>query len=165
MMVLRAPREVTEEHLATYFSTKVANAPAYTSYKGKCDATFDDVWVERHWEWGLLADDLAIVFRCGPQRFRFETTRAGGENFPWRLLDAKGGSGAWVMSPIKQALETIYHHWTDEARFQPAARVIIDALQYDVETYCRLKTEYTRKKLVEGGGIGAFLGSAMGRSR
>lgn len=165
MVLQRKKYEPTEEDMATYFPTKVSMAVASLNYRGKCDAAFDDVRVERHWEWGLLADDLAIVFRCGPQRFRFVTSRTGGKNFPWRMINAKGGSGGWLVDPVQGAMETIYHHWTDNSKFQPAARVVIDALQFDVETYCRLEAEYRRKKLAEGGGIGAMIGNLVTGSR
>ena len=146
----------TEEDMATFFFSKVAMGSAKKNYQGKCNAKFDGVRVERHWEWGLLYDDIAVVFQCGPQRFRFETARTGDGDFPWSFLDARGGVGGWVTDPVKGALQTIYDRWDDERRFHAATRVIIDALKFDVETYCKLDKEYRRKKAAEGGDGGGF---------
>jgi hypothetical protein len=157
----KAGRAPNDEEMATYFANKVSMAVPLLNYKGKTNATFDNVNVERHWEWGLLADDIAIVFQCGPQRFRFETTRTGGENFPWRLLNAKGGSGGWVLDPIEKALGTLYSHWKDPKRFGPATRVVIDALQHDVEKFREREAEYRKK---QAAGMGAGLGSGTGRT-
>lgn len=137
----RAAREEKE----TFFFSKVAMNLPRNLYKGKTDASFDGVNVERHWEWGLLADDAAIVFQCGRQRFRFEATETGRGLFPWNILDRHGDTGGWTTDPVKKALNTIYHHWNDQQQFGAATSVVIDALRSDVEQYRRLEADFERR--------------------
>jgi hypothetical protein len=143
----KAPWQVAkEEEQATFFFSKVAMNVPRSLYKGKTNATFDGVKVERHWEWGLLTDDLAIVFQCGPQRFRFETTKGGGGIFPWGVLDRFGDTGGWVEKDIAAALSAIYHHWDDEKQFHAATRVVIDALEFDVTKYRELEKDFAARQ-------------------
>ena len=135
-----------KESSATFFPSKVAHAPPHDMYKGKCNASFDGVRVERNWEWGLLFNDIAITFKCGPKNFYFRATESLSGGMPWSLDVAKGSGGAFVMEDITHALDTLYHHWDDEKRFGPATRVVIDALQYDVEKYCELEKEYKKRQ-------------------
>jgi hypothetical protein len=139
----------TKEEKATWFFSRVAMDDPRSLYKGKTDASFDDVKVEKNWEWGLLADDIAIVFQCGRQRFRFETSETGGELFPWGILDRFGDTGGWVTGPLKTALTTIYRHWDDDKRFKAATRVVIDALKADVADYRDLEARYRRRQAAD----------------
>ena len=142
-----APWEVADkERHATYFDSRVALASPRSIYKGKTDATFGSVSVERHWEWGLLTDDIAIVFECGPKRFRFETTKGGGGLFPWGILDRFGDTGGWSTEPVAKALTTLYHHWDDEQLFWPARKVVVEALKGDVEQYRDLEKGFWQER-------------------
>jgi hypothetical protein len=143
---LQRDKSGAAEEKDPWFFSKVAIANPAVNYKGKTNATFDNVNVERHWEWGLLYDDIAIVFQCGPQRFRFEAARTGDGDFPWGILNARGGTGGWLTDEVGNALRTIYDHWKDEKKFHAATRVVIDALKYDVEKYRDLEADARRRR-------------------
>jgi hypothetical protein len=130
------------EDEATYFASQVVNAIPGPNYRGKTDAEFSGVRLEKNWEYGLLMNDIAIVFQCGRRRFRFQATESYSGGMPWTMLNAKGGAGGFARDPIQAALNTLYNHRDDDKRFGPASRVVIDALQHDVETFRGREEQY-----------------------
>jgi hypothetical protein len=120
-----------------YVSSDVALAVTDKIYKGKCDATFDDVGLRYKSSPGLLSKDVAITFVCGPQRFKFGTTMPWlGERFPWDI-ELATGSTAWLTSTVSKALDTIYEHWDDEGGgFWAAHKTVKAALKHDIDRYC-----------------------------
>jgi hypothetical protein len=148
----------------TFRPSNVALADLEGNFKGKTNASFDSVKVERHWEWGLLYDDIAIVFQCGSQRFRFETEKTGNGVFPWTMLNVKGGAGGWVRDPTKHALQTLYDHWDDPFRFGAATAVVKAELKHDVEQY-RLQEQEEQAKRAALGAMGVGMGANLGPGR
>jgi hypothetical protein len=149
------------EDEATYFDSAVVEAIPGPNYRGKTNAEFTGVRLEKNWEFGLLMNDIAIVFQCGRQRFRFEATESYSGGMPWTMLDAKGGAGGFAKPPIQSALNTLYNHWDDDKRFGPASRVVIDALRHDVEAYRSLEEQY---RTSHPASVGANLGSSSART-
>lgn len=133
----RAVATLVQRRERGYISSGVALAVIDKIYKGRCDATFDDVPVRRRSSPGLLATEVLLKFECGPQTFVFRTSVPWlSDRFPWSIQLASGGT-AWVTDKVSDALDTLNDHWDDESGgFWAAHKVIKAALKFDIDRYC-----------------------------